>query len=275
MNMYKEINDIILCTDMVRCGKKLIHFANAALLEKNRASIVKHFHEQLKSAFIEYVFDSSDSRFWITRGRNAVSVYLALTIPKSSPVKTLKAIQSLGEYIASNFMPPIGNAISEKRILEIMDYLDNKYDFSKKVFSKNKAVFALLDCSHKKYDSECLVTTSENGDVSQHLFLYHLNSDENKNAESVFFHELAHTLHARYFGNLEVPENIILLLKEVCFPTIDSLSKEQQSEVFADVLSMGLMYEGPFYKYDPFSRIHEDDKKIFKQMADHILNAIV
>lgn len=40
---------------------------------------------------------------------------------------------------------------------------------------------------------------------------------------------------------------------------------------FADILSVGMTYDSPFAKCDPFVNIHEDDKKVFKMLVEKII----
>jgi len=157
-----------------------------------------------------------------------------------------------------------------------MDYLDEKYRFSEKVFSKQKAAFILMPCSHHLYNSECLIAGTGT-DAILHLLLYHMRSQERSvpKPEAVFFHELGHVLHARCYSTIEkVPDNIIDLLQQICFPGIKKISTSDQCEVFADVLSVGLMYQTPFEKYDFFSAIHPDDKAAFKKISETLLDQL-
>ena len=60
-------------------------------------------------------------------------------------------------------------------------------------------------------------------------------------------------------------------VKQLCTPGIMACSVADQCEIFADVLSVGLMYESPFAEFDPFGYMHPDDKQAFKQMTELIL----
>jgi hypothetical protein len=276
------MNDAIYCRDLLQCGSKLINFAEAAITEKNRATLVKLFYERLREAtVVDYIFDDffdeQKCRFAIYEGENAVGKYLVLSMPQqSTPVKTLNAIRNFGECLIQYFRGPIGNAISKDRIDGIMQYLDKQYEFTNKVFSDQKAIFSILDYSHTEFNSECMAAFSESK-VMQHIFLYHMktNNGDTPLPETVFFHELGHVIHAKYFGSVDsVPENILSFLKQLCMPNIDMCSPKEQIEVFADIISIGLMYNSPFDEYDSFSYMHEDDKKAFKMLVEKMLSRI-
>jgi len=166
---------------------------------------------------LDYVFDSiinnNNSQYFIYEGRDAVRKYIVLTIPKQdTPVKTLESIKTYGNQILLDFKKPVGKGITKEKIAEIMHYLDEKFNFSKKVFANRKSMFILLNYSHREHNSECLVM-NYGTEIIQHFFLYSMKSDSKDTPapEAVFFHELGHALHARYTGNIKfVPEEIIL-----------------------------------------------------------------
>lgn len=280
MDIYKILNDAIYCDDFLQCARNLLAFSEAALSVKNRATLVKVFYERLQEhGLLKYAFDDvmgeHNKRYFICDGKSAIGAHMAIAIPhQETPVKSLKKIHSFAEGLLRDFTSPVGTHIKKDSLSEIMEYLDEKYDFSSKVFSDKKAIFSILDVSNRKYNSHCLIFTGE-GKVIQHFFLYCMNEEGKTSTtpEAVLFHELSHAIHARLAGNTEsVPKAFLDILQELCMPRIDILTAEAQSEVFADVLSVGLMYDGPFAEYDPFSYMHPDDKKVFKKMVEVILS---
>jgi hypothetical protein len=66
MSIFELMNSTIECNDLLIFGEKLINFADAALLEKNRATIVKHFYEHLREWTIsDYVFEINTEQYLI------------------------------------------------------------------------------------------------------------------------------------------------------------------------------------------------------------------
>lgn len=280
MEIYKKMHDAIYCKDFIQYSYNLLDFANMALREKNRGTLVKHFYQSLREfGLTEYVFanlTSNRKRYLIYDGEDSVSKFMALAMPpQETPVKSLRSIQKFAQKLITNYTEPIGEHITKEQLIKIMEYLDEKYNFSEKVFSDKRAIFSILDVSNQLYNSECLVLQSER-EITQHFFLYCMNgNDESITPEAVLFHELGHAIHARYAGTIEtVPENVLLFLQDLCMPNIASCSSSEQCEVFADVLSVGLMYESPFAEFDPFSYMRPYDKKAFKQMTEVILEKL-
>ena len=278
MDIYEMMHNAIYGTDFFQSAHDMMEFAEYALQEKNRGTLVKHFYQRLREfglsecSFVSLL--NPEKRYFIYDGKAAISKFMALAIPpQETPVKSLRNIERFAKNLIADYIMPIGSQISPDQVRRIMEYLDEKYDFSKKVFAGRQAVFAILDVSNRNYNSECLILQSDR-ELIQHFFLYSMNgNDAGITPEAVLFHELGHAIHARYAGTIcAVPENVLRFLKELCMPGIMTCSEAEQCEVFADVLSVGLMYESPFAEFDPFEYMHSDDKKAFKQMLEVIFD---
>lgn len=280
MSIYEILNDTIYNSgdDLCLCGMKLISFADVALKEKNRDTIVRHFYKRLLEFAGPYYAFGNNDHYEIFEGTIAVLLFLLVCLPKQqSPVKTLKAIKVFGEHILDIYIKPSSIQINKKKVEQIMFYLDKNYNFSGKVFKDKKAMFLILNNSHIKYNSECLIGLDQEGKVNLHLFLYHMNpyNPEMPMPETVLFHELGHAVHARLTGGISpVPIKVLDFLEELCFPRIKSLNESQQCEVFADIISTGMIYKSPFSKYDPFPQILENDKKTFSLLFEKIINSL-
>jgi len=281
--MTSEIYDImysaIISTDLLHSGQQLINFANAVYKEKNRATILNHFYEQLHLwAFNSITGDllNKNNNYFICNELNSVKMFLGLRIPaKTSTVKSINGIRAFGEYVLLKYIKPIGKCISEDSLKDILEYLDKEYNFSMKVFSNKKACFIRINNSHKDYNSECLTARVED-DIINHFFLYHMKEKRSITPEAVLFHELGHALHAKRFNGIKkLPENIIEILQDICFPTIKSLDTYTQNELFADVLRIGLMYQTPFEKFNLFKeKINKTQQRLFKVLVEKIIETL-
>jgi hypothetical protein len=284
--MSSRINEImhsaIISDDLLYSGGQLVEFANAVYKEKNRTTLIKFFYEQLNQWAFSSVFGSfmegNKNNYFICNEKDSVKMFLGLRTPKqTSTVKSINEIRAFGEFILSNFTQPVGECISESSLIEILHYLDKEYNFSTKVFSNRKSYFIRMNNSNKNYNSECLTLSDIDGtDVINHFFLYHMKEKDSISPEAVLFHELGHALHAKRFGSIDkLPNNIIDILQDLCFPEIKTLDAEIQNELFADVLGIGLMYQTPYEKYDVFKDdISENQKKALKIMVEKIIEAI-
>lgn len=278
MNIYELMNEAIYCDDLLESAEKLITFTDSAIKEKNNGTIVKHFYERLNEwGLINYAFSGiiDKKKYLVYSGREAKAAYFALSIPpKTTPAKSLHGIKDFALYVVTHYTQPVGKVIDEQTIYRIMDYLDSEFTFSDKVFLRIP-IFAILNYTNIDYNSMSLFLEADNF-LAQHLFLFHMRSKDRKTTpEAVFFHELGHALCVNYTGNSEaVPTNIVEFLKELCFPTLLSLPIEEQREVLADVLSVGMMYGSPFSEYDPFPQMHDSDKKYFNEIVRKMVQNI-
>ena len=280
LDAYKIKDSLLEKADLKFYGEKLIEFSNMVYKEKNRATIVRHFYEQLLSWSVNKLHffnlvSGEGRKYFICDGIRATMCYLSLFIPQiTSTVKTINEIRVFGESLTSKFIEPVGRCVSESSLECILNFLDSEYSFSSKVFSKSEAVFLILHNTHKVYNSECL-SINDNEHSRNLFFLYHMKKVRTISPEAVLFHELGHALHAQYSGDVKkVPDNIIDILHNLCFPDIKQIDASEQSELFADVLGLGLMYQTPFDKYDHYKKIHPKDKKAFKTIVEKIIDCL-
>jgi len=276
-NAYEILNSLVFCPDLLECGQKIIDFSNVAYKEKNRNTIVDHFYEQLYQwAFCHYMFNNRDiGEYIICKENNVVNMFLAIRMPKKkSAVKTIMEIKAFGEFIISNYRKPVGECISEKSLENVLTFLEKEYLYCSKIFSNNNAIFMIIHNTHKIYNSECTVGVKDNN-ISNYFFLYHMKEKKSISPETVLFHELGHAIHTKAFGDISIiPENIIDILHNIGFPKIKELNIENQREIFADVLSVGLMFKSPFSKYDIYNEIDPKVKELFNELALLLLENI-
>ena len=278
MDIYHKIDEIVSCNDLLDCAHHLLDFVDLSLKEQNRREIVKYFYESAVTneayTLMSSILNLDNSKYYIFSGNNAVRRYLFLMLPQiSSPVKSLQNIKVFANDLIHSFTASTGNHIDPDKVSKIMKYLDEKYSFSEKVFSDGPASFLIFNLTSHEVDSHCVITVR--GSKIIPCFLLYSNREVSKHisSEAVLFHELGHAIHARFTGNFDfIPEEILLFLKNLCFPDILSHPISEISENFAHILSIGLMYDSPFAEYDHFDYIHPDDKKMFKKLVEMILN---
>ena len=278
LNIYDKMEETLRFNDIIMCGQQLIEFADAARLATNRRTIIKHFGERLRqTATTNYVFSRLDNntRYYICEKSEAIGMYILFAIGAvHTPVKTLANIKQTANHILANYMEPVGEIISMTTVSEIMECLDSKYSFSEKVFNHDNIIFAIIPYSHREFNSECMIADTNVPVVC----LYHMNErgvEQGATPIAVFFHELGHVLHIRCFGSpFRVPNDLVDFLSDLCFPTIKDITESEQNEIFADVLSIGLMQGTKYGEYDLFKEIHSDDKRAFKAIVEKLLKKI-
>jgi len=273
---FDIINSIIFCHDLLECGQKIINFSDSVYKMKNRITVINYFYEQLYHwAFGHYLFKNEDiGDYIICDDKYVVNMFLALRIPKKkSTVKTIKEIKSFGEFILSNYKKPVGKCITERSLKDILQYLEKEYLYCTKIFSNNGAYFIRLHNTHKNCNSECTIAKKDNKIVN--YFLYHMIKKKSITPEAGLFHELGHAIHIKAYGDVNIiPNEIIDILKDIGFPKIKELDINTQSEIFADVLGVGLMYNSPFSIYDVYNEIEMRVKELYNKFALLLFNNI-
>lgn len=203
-----------------------------------------------------FIFADRKERYIIS-DRKAVHVFMNARMPHyQGPKKTLKALKAFISEMRSTFTLPIGERIEEETIIEILDYLDQKYDFTSKVLN-SQSVFTLINNSHTERNAEYFNFQTRNG-LSHNFCLYHMvaeQSDEEKtslNPVYIFFHELGHALFLKFSNNtMEIPA-ILLDTHDTIAPGFKNYPLLDQLEVIADTFAVGLMHDSPFASFDPF-----------------------
>jgi hypothetical protein len=225
-------------------------------------------------ALTNYAFSHLDNNtpYYICEKSEAIGMYILFAIGAGHPpVKTIGNIKQAANHILANYTEPVGEIISKATVSEIMERLDSKYSFSEKVFRRDNIIFAIIPHSHREFSSECMIADTNVPVVC----LYHMSERgvrQKANPIAVFFHELGHVLHIRYFGGpFRVPDYVLNLLSDLCFPTIKEVTKSEQNEIFADVLSIGLMQGTGYEEYDLFKEFHPDDKQVFKTIVEKLI----
>jgi hypothetical protein len=210
----------------------------------------------------------------IFSGRTAVSTYLISSMPpQTSPVKTLQTLIEFGENLNDRIYPPSGTRISCEQVNAILDYLDSKFDFSTKVLYGCSPVFSLLDCCHAFYNSEMVLLQSSAASFLR-FFLYHLKQDSigEVTPEAVLFHELGHAIHAKVVNDLNsIPNEIIETIEGNGFSGIKTLAFEDQCEILADVLSVGMMFDSQFQSHNPFAMMEPCHQKAFQSLLSNLI----
>lgn len=275
MTIYEKLDEFLYKNnDLLSFAGNLTTLAHTIETDKNKRTILKHFYaDYINTIGLGYLYDIHEKDILIYETVKAVEKFIYLTIPRlSTPLKTIAALKEYGQYITNTFCAPIGKVISKNAILEIMAYLNDKFDYSNKIFGKDKPMIIVLNYSNISCNSQYFLCTSSNGALHVHFGLYHMKDEGKIDPEAVFFHELGHAIHYKYTkGDNEIPKELLEILKHNGFPTIYDAGKYKQREVLADVLSMGMMYSSPFEKNDPFKEIPDSSRELYQTIVQKIL----
>lgn len=278
MTIYQWMDSVLYCDTLETGMNNLLELVTILDKERYTSRLLGQFYERVQMALlglsgIDMLVDPESKCYCIEEGRPALTSYIALTIPRrTKPKQTLKELEAYARTQLKVCKSGNGRLISGERIGQIMEYLDESFHFSEAVFKgvKHKIPFLILPFKNMNYNSECMALKTEER-TGFAFFFYQFDTDTNQKStpEEEVFYVLSLALITWFTGSMkELPDNIIEMLKEICIPTIKELGRETQVSAFAERLSVGLMYDSPFQQYDTYDYIHEDNKKLFRCLAE-------
>lgn len=220
MTVYELMDSVLYCETIEKGMENLKTLVTILDKERYTSKLLDNFYERINYVLIRlyniFSYNSENSeRYRIEKGSSALHLYIALTIPKrKKPKQTLKLLQDYANEQLTSLKDGKKNLVYEDMIKNIMQYMDETYQFSENVFKGERIVpFLILDMKHIKYSGECSGTKTqeeqENLDLS---FFFYLSSDEvniNNVVEEVFF-ALSYAIIAQYSGNIgQLSDNLV------------------------------------------------------------------
>lgn len=214
------------------------------------------------------------NKYYVCDGKEAFWLVLYYHLPPcTSPVKTLKALKEYTKEIRETYSEKEGPIINVESVLEILSYVDQKYDFFNIVHNDYRPVFAIADIAHNEFNSLCQTIKHEDGLVRTFVYLTRKGNSTNCSPEAILFHEIGHMLHTRCFDLIPGSKDMVIsILNKTCFPGITDMDEGEQNEIIADVISMGFMYDSPYEEYDPFEPIALNDKYMFSKIVQKMID---
>lgn len=270
--MYPELN--YTCRDnVVDQAVDIITFAQARPSGTTDRTRLKHFYEQMTTiSVMPCLCCPSDNLYSIINSREAVAWYFVQLGPKAwTPRKTMNALSEFAKQVLSEFSESNGNIITVSRLESALRYTEGRYHFFQKVFAEKRPVFAIINNTNKTNNAHCYIGDSPRTSQTS-IFLY---AATGISPEAVLFHELGHCLHLCLTGNPnEIPDGTLDYLAHYGFKSLATATTDEQREVLADVLSIGMMYDSPYADDDPFTLIADEDKKAYHELVKYLLNRI-
>lgn len=253
--------------NMLVRAKSLVELTEAMFKEKNKLKYLNEFFLKVDNMYSQ--LQGEGSFYFLKEKAINNYFYSILSICGYYGIDIcLKQLNRVANSIVNSFyQDDIPNIITQEKIEEILSYLDNKYEFLEKF---NPFTYSIIEYKNKNYDSLLGVHRFfEKEEFEYNIFLFDVK--ENKSPVYVFFHELGHYIHSNITnGKLYIPEDVILHLKDNGI-NIESIEEYQKNDFFADILAIGLMYGSPYKKNDPFFKISEKNKNLFKDIVDKLL----
>lgn len=261
-------------------ASNMIDFVNLVRTKKNKTPFLNDFYKRsLEMGFMDYVWklwgitsEEKKEKFLIYSDFEAIDKYFYFSLKriKEKPSKTLENIEKFATHVLKDFdVKKDNNVITIEKIKEIMNFLDNKYNFTEKVYKDFVPTFSILKFENPFYNSFTDVSLDTKNKLYYHYIIF--NVKDNISPTYVFLHEIGHTIHYAITKNGNfIPEKVLKELEKTGFKGIETIDNYAKYEALADIFAMGIMYNSPYADCDPFVEISEKDKIIFNKIIEDL-----
>lgn len=271
------VDDICSSTSILECMRSLLNFVYAVRNEASAEVAIGHLYDQIKTGAREGTNSGfEDKQYFVVDGSTAIMEYLRLTMPPmTTPTETIHALRMYAGIQMRYFQESETKAIEKDRVIEILEYLDNRYSLSQKVFNDRKVGFLILNALHFSLDAFYGIYTSPK-ETLHRIYLYTLpKENDGATVEFTLFHELSHVLHMRLTGNYsDIPEDVLSIMRQT-FPQTASSNDKELAEYLADIVANGLMLDSPYAQYrNPNIPCDQTSKKAALLIAQKVIDKL-
>lgn len=262
-------------TDIVASANLLLNFVQRVRKEPSSAEKTRLLDELYLKFTVLLQFALRDSFFNNTKYcvLDDLGSFIQINAPRrGTPNETLDLLEAYANKAVDSFTAPANKAITCTRVTEIIDYLNEKYQFAQKVFGGSIAHIFIVNASEKTKDGAFATQNTLLGTVP--IFFLYANRKECSSIapECVFFHELGHAIHLHITGSLDVmPVPIMEFLDKTWFAGIAAAPLVDQQEVLADVFAAGLMHNSPFADCSRYNFMEEQAKEVFSLLVSKVV----
>jgi len=262
-----DIDRIICSNDLLEIAEHLLNFIELAPKKRD----FNLLDSRMRSLIVMNGLFYPIGKTYSIHNRLSPIVFLdSVWVRQSTANENIEQLKNIAMFINDKFTESKNVQISESSVSEIMEYLNLKFSFYDAVLKSNPIEIVMLNNTHVDFNNECFAYGTD-GEVDCKLFVYHLKENSSYSPEYVFLHELGHVVHIKLTGKAKSVPNSFFDCIASEFP---DMTLHTAPEIFADCFAMAVMHESPFSKYDPFDKIKQEHKVLFKQyMKSLILSA--
>ena len=249
--MTEFVYDIIQSNDILELAENLTHFIGETLTEEeNAADMVNELYNELNQLVEISRYENNDF-FRVLSGRIAVCAFLKQSwVIQSTVDESLSTLFDVINDINDEFIEANGIQLSYNEVEYIMNSLESKIHFYKKLFKKDEVIDVLMvNQSYKIFNSKVLLKSFENGKRKESIVMTYMPKDI-KPASIVLLHEIGHIIHHRIAGaDLMIPPRFLSLLNSLYGNSLEKMLfdiykersfdlRVQMTELFADFFSI-------------------------------------
>lgn len=271
--IYIDINDILdTKKNILERASSINEFCKKIDTNNKKTEYLNHFSRSITyyfaSMYLSDLFDTTKNnerrKYLIFTNCDADIAYIFLKcIHKKG--NRLKDIENFSQNILNNFKLKKSN----NDTINILNFLENKYNLHEKIFKNETITFSILNCENTLLNDNYLEEISFN-EIPKNYFLFC-----NSNTETSLFNELAFAISLSLVNKEKgIPNSIKEKLKPLGFLDIDNYPFNVQLKILKISLAIGLSYDVPFnicYK----NCINKNIKKEYNSLLIFILDKIL
>lgn len=259
-DVYELENKLLTSEDILEFSDILINLSDIIYEKKNKKTLINNFTETLyQYAFCEDLAHVLEPKtdYVIMINNRALIRNLVNNVHTTTPVKTLKEWRAFAEtnkriYGASN-----GNMLDKTTVEQFLECLEERYQFLSVVFASHFIHILLINNVNVNMDGVTIQGVTGTGKVEYEIELYCTRGD--LSPIHVLAHELGHVILSEFEGKINhISPKIIDRLD--LNGTLGELELEEQLEIAADLMAVGLLYGGPYENESYFRKDLSDEQ---------------
>ena len=225
----------------------------------------KQLHQELRARYEQQIMEAFMDRHsgWsVVEGNAACMMYLYRNWAFAEKAEENAAqLKALANDLIKNYDECEEEFLTAELAVEAMNIADRVYDFSQRVLKGQYLFIFLFQAKYKKEDSFCRCMNMSDSSMATDIYMQVPHIDHEATPQSMFLHELGHSVNIALTGNPEVvPEDFALVT------SLGSVNRHtcDVSEFFAHCFAMSLLIEPELLSADPFKAVPQNHKQLFR-----------
>lgn len=231
----------------------------------NQEQILKQLLSELNSRQDFFAF-INDELYQVLDEEFAVNQYLYCILADChSPEEAKLFLKAHIDNIHSHVRLPQGDRLIESDIHKIMDHLEKRFSFCKRLFKDDCLRIALLNNAFSDMNSVYKALPMGDGSIMHSIFISYERKDFGHPQVYTLLHELGHVLHTSITRDPLCIPSSFRTVQERMFRKSLNFSSREVVEIFADCFVCVATVGTEFEAGNPLSNIHPEDKEFLMQ----------
>ena len=150
MNELQMIDEILDAENMLHCAEKLEafvkHLSGLPSSEQTEEALAYFWATLFDESVVSREFDDPENHGWqICPQEKSIATYLGIELfPRKTVSEDLSYLSGYAQALKKEFGPASESGAKEEQIRSVLEFMDTRYDLSRRLFSRQRAAFILL-----------------------------------------------------------------------------------------------------------------------------------